>query len=238
MRIHGKKIFILIAVLLFLSGSAFAASISFESTTDLLGQGLGDKATVLVVKTPNGQTTTEWGSVTDVGGVETFAGASILTGAGQSKLWTKAGLNAELDTTLTASNFCVLLNVSEPGSDKALDLSTFSLLFYNASDALVLTATYTALGTPAAPSHLVQVGAGTGSAGYLFQVNFAPGEYNLWTKVGAIIPENSPITDAAGDHEDISIVQCPTIPVPPAAYAGGALLSALGIQRLRRRHAA
>ena len=217
------------AAMLFMSANAFAASVTsvtFDTTTDLLGQGLGHKATVLVLTTP-AHTTNEWASVLYSSGPgDDETGADIL--GAQSHTWTRTALETELGT-LTADTFRVLFDVSEPGQDKSLDMQTFTMVFYDAAG-VVLTSTYNGPKT-----HFVQVGAGTGSAGFLFRVDFGT-EFGNWDRVGMYVPAGTPIANAHGDHEDFSIAK--VVPVPASAAIGAALLACVVTWQVVRRRAA
>ena len=222
---------LVMAAMLFMSANAFAASITYLGTTNLYGQGLGAKATVMTFK-QLANDSTEWGTVERNSSGDLVAGSQVV---GLNKTWTRSALTAEIGA-LTKDTFGVLFDISENKQDPSLTVQNFRVRFY--TDEANYNSFFDVFYTPG-QAVFTQVGPGTGSAGHLFKTNFDDlAQFNSWTRIGMLIPSGNAVSNVEGDHEDFSIVKLIAIPVPASATIGAALLACVVTWRVLRRRAA
>ena len=225
--------------------NSFAASITFDGSTELFGTGLGHVATVLTIQ----HNSSEWGSVLRDSetkkGVTTYLDVTdgdAKTGASQSRTWTKGDLADFFDgQTFDRDHFALVFNLDEPGNDSGVDVQGFKLRFYTSETALTY---FEAEYTPATiPEHFARLDGGTGQDGYLFSIDMSQAEWDSWTRVGMVVLEGKPILNCAGDGETFNFAApasfgpVPTVPLPSSVMAGSALMAGLVVLRaIRRSH--
>lgn len=166
---------------------------------------------------------------TEAGSIQRSAGLDMRTGdaTNQSRTVSVGDLAAANVNTTTLG---LVFNISQPpGGGSSVTLRAFSLIFYNANDTVLFTADFVA----AQPLVLDQVGAGVGTAGWLFNITFSAPDAALFfgatgNRIGMVLPDGTPILNSAGGPDTFYL-----IPTPGALSLGGVPLL-LALRRSRR----
>lgn len=215
---HGLGI---VAAGLTTTGLALAAPVvSFSNQVyNDSGAGFGNVLTLLTLHA----TGTEAGSVLRSGGSDVRAGDAT----NQSRTVSVGDLTTAGVNTTTLG---LVFNISEPGGGGSnVTLRAFSLVFYDANDTVLFTSNFVA----AQPLVLDQIGAGVGTAGWLFNITFSGPEAALFfgasgNRIGMMLPDGTPILNSAGGPDTFYLV--PT----PGVLSLGAVPMLLALRRTRR----
>jgi len=223
-----------VAAIMSLTASPLPAATIFYTgiQADDSGTGFGTVLNLLTLQ----NNTSEWGSAlyNTLGAIDTLGDAKP-----NSRIQTVAAMAGPL-YNITSGNFGIIFNIAESANQKEVVLNDFSLRFYtNPSNLTVyFDATYTA---PVGGLNLVEVGSGTGNAGFLFSVSFTPTEAanffsNPNNSVGGYVLQSKPITQTSGGQENFFIASMPEsahMPEPSSSLLG--LFGACMLCGMRRR---
>jgi hypothetical protein len=202
-----------------------AAAIHFHGdTSGSTGTGFGNVLEVLALQNKD----TESGSILWNGTKDVSTGDAT----NQSQTRTVAELTAKgIDST----NFDLIFNLDQTGSNPALDLHNFSLVFQNAAGTTLFTAAFDPTDlTNASTLGLTPAGQGVGTSGYEFPVTFTAAEATLFfgtstNRVGQIIPTAAALDNTTnGGPDGFYIGKDAAVPEPTSlamlALGGAALL--------------
>lgn len=216
------------------ANSTNAAAIHFYgNTSGSTGTGFGNVLEVLALHNNGSESgSILWNGTTDV---------STGDATNQSQTRTVAELTAK---GINATNFSLIFNLAQTGSNPALDLHNFSLVFENAAGTTLFTAAF----DPSDPSNsstlgLTPAGQGVGTSGYEFPVTFTPAEATSFfgtstNRVGQIVPTNTPIDNTTnGGPDGFYIGKVAAVPEPTSGMAMLALGAASLLVRRPKRDA-
>ena len=222
------------------SGPASAAYVThYGEIAEDMGSGFGNVLTLLGLQTATGQVTSESGSITWDGTQDVDGGDATNSSMTQPV----AALTAK---GFDADNLLVVLNLNQTGVTAALDVHEFTLRFYthpNGSQFFDALYFLSDARNTASTLQLTPEGQGTGSAGYVFRINFEENEFNEneatlffgnpGNRIGMIM--NTPIDNSANDGpESFYIADADVVTVTPEP-ATLSLLALGGLAFLRRR---
>jgi hypothetical protein len=134
-----------------------------------------------------------------------------------------------LNRGITADNFAVLLTIKEPLARPRIEVTNFTLVFYDANDHVLSTANF----TQDSPLILTPVTPVPGKSGHVFTIGLTEDQRSTFfanpaNRIGIIVPEDSPITRSQGGPEKFVIVAAANIPSPGSlALLGVALFMTL-----------
>jgi hypothetical protein len=176
--------------------SVAQAQLTFVGQADNTGGGLGNVATVLTLQNPGGSTV-ESGCVTPLGTTGCgFADVGVQTGASQTTVRAVSAFPG-----LTANNFRIFVNGSEPDNAITLNNLVVSLYAPNSSTPLFSSTGFTSM-------ELTNVLSGTGNFGYMFALTgsqLTSFQTALTANPGEFIGVGASFSGAAGGLETISI---------------------------------
>ena len=141
-------------------------------------------------------------------------------------------VNFLLNRGITADNFAVLLTVKEPLAKPRIEVTNFTLVFYDENDQVISTANF----TQDSPLLLTPVQPTPGKNGHVFDIGMTDDQRsnffsNPANRIGIIVPEDSPITRTQGGAEKFLIVAAANIPSPGSL----ALLGVAAVMTVRDR---
>jgi hypothetical protein len=207
------------------------AQLVFLGQSAASGGGLGAVATLLTLQSP-GNSTNESGCIAPSGTASCgFTNVGVQTGASQTLVQPVSAFSG-----LTANNFRLYVNASEPGNDNLITLNNLQVRLYSSTGSVLFES------LPfASPLTLNNTLSGVGNFGYLFGVSATQqAAFNTALASATSIGVGASISDASGGQETISVGVGPgvTSVVPePSTY----LLMASGLAGLmmvrRRRQA-
>lgn len=192
---------------------AVGANIAFNGGTQQSGTGFGNILNVLSLHNND----SEWGSVTRLGG------SDVLAGHATNQSFTRTA-GEILASGADINNLGMVFNINEPGSSDEVLLREFTVIFYDATDAVMFSATWST------PLNLAPVNNGTGGAGWIFDLVLTAAERAAFfgdanNRIGMIVPEASPIGNSFDGPENFYLIPSP----------GSLALVGLGLAGLTRR---
>ncbi len=216
------------ASLFFNNAVLHAASVGFSTNSvDASGTGFGAIFNVLTVQNDD----TEWGSVLLDG-----SGLDVLGGNATASSMTRTA-DELLGSGIDRFNFGLVLNINESVGPppREITLNDFTVRFYTDPNNFgsFFDATYVA---PVSGVVLPAVAPGTGTAGWLFNIQLSEAEFNSFfgnplNRVGMFILEPDMILNSSDGAENFFFVAIPE----PSTYAFAGLGAVVALFALRRR---
>lgn len=228
--------------------TARAETVTFSGiAADTTGTGFGNvKSLMDSQSTPSEFGSVIWDGTQDV--LNDEAGGSA-AGPPKSQTWRVGDLGFAATSTLG-----LVFNVNESGNPKNLVLDDFVVYFFKPDGSLLFSAPFDASAAATAfPAfadgskiRLPNVESGTGTAGWLFNINLSGTDANDFfgnpdNRIGMRIPKATPITESDNGPDNWYVAELTGEPPPPLALpapsvlAGLLSMGALGLVAVARR---
>jgi hypothetical protein len=208
------KTFVVLSVLTAGAASSLGASISLVGPVDFGGTGFGNTLSVLALQ----------GNGSQAGGVAWDGLSDVRTGDALPFSQTRS-VEEILASGANVSDFGIVFNVAQPGSNPDVTLNQFAVVFYSATGSELFVASFNT------PTVFSQIDGGVGTGGHLFNIIFDPFEANFFAnatnRIGIRVTDA--ITGSLGAPESFYLV-----PAPSACIVAGALGLMTAVRRRRQ----